>query len=132
MPPISRRYVYIPTNNQNHEKNIYHAVYKNCKTDEYYPIVQVQSFHYLMFLEMFCKSNDIKLYYFSYDHHFPIMDLNRFFKMDKNVLDANVEKFCIRYPDNEYAIRARDGTHFGEAYHEFWANLYYSLYKQGS
>ena len=132
LPPISRRYVYIPTNNQNHEKNIYHAVYKNCKTDEYYPIVQVQSFHYLMFLEMFCKSNDIKLYYFSYDHHFPIMDLNRFFKMDKNVLDANVEKFCIRYPDNEYAIRARDGTHFGEAYHEFWANLYYSLYKQGS
>ena len=60
------------------------------------------------------------------------INLNRFFEIDKNVLDASVEKFCIRYPDNEYAISARDGAHFGEAYHEFWANIYYSLYKQGS
>lgn len=127
MPNLQRRY--ISTNKeQRNFLDIHHAVYKDGKSDEYYDIIQIHSFHYLMFLEMFCKSENIKLYYFSYNNKYPLMALNRLFKTNDKHLAQFVGEYSIKNIENKYTLLARDDVHFGEAYHEYWANFCYNLY----
>lgn len=130
IPSMHRRYFWNEITDRNNEKNIYHYVYQPNEKDEFLPIIEVHSFHYLMFLEMFCKSNNIKLYYFSYNKYFPKMELERFFKIDQELLKEKVTEYCTNNPNNKNAITARDKKHFGEAYHEFWADFCYNLYKE--
>lgn len=107
---------------------IYHAVYKDNKNDEFIDIIQIHAFHYLMFLEMFCKSNNINLYCFSYNDNFATMELDRFYKIETRTLVRNLAQFCTDHPKNKYNLEARDDcNHFGEAYHDYWANFCYNL-----
>jgi len=129
LPPVQRRYV-SKSKNQKDFLEIYHCQYKNNEVDEYYDIIQIHIFHYLMFLEMFCKEQNIKLYYFSYSLNYTEMFLNRFFKINEKNQTNYVAKFCINNPQNKYAEYARDSIHHGEGYHNFWFNHLYSLYKE--
>jgi hypothetical protein len=127
MPNFQRRYI-SQSKEQYNFLNIHHGVYKDGESDDYYDIIQIHSFHYLMFLEMFCKSENIKLYYFSYNNKYPSMALNRLFKINDKDLAQSVAEYSIKNVENKYALLARDDVHFGEAYHEYWANFCYNLY----
>jgi hypothetical protein len=94
-------------------------------------------YQYLMFLEVYCKNNNIELYIFSYvdgtDSFLKMCDLDNYYvTTDKNTL-IKIEKEIFDYisnnPDDKFAMIARDGRHYGTAFHYVWANMLYDIYK---
>jgi hypothetical protein len=88
---------------------------------------------YYMMLEIYCKKNNIKLISFSYRDNLQ----NNFFKNFKTFYKINTKEkqdFIFNYiqknKKNKYAEIARDGDHPGEAYHEYWSNFIYEIYKK--
>jgi hypothetical protein len=132
LPNVQRRYaLYSKDSKKIHDKKIHHAVYDDKGRDEFSDIIQIHSFHYLMFLEMFCKSNNVNLFYFSYNTMFASMELDNFAQIDRRDFIRTLAEFCIKNPDNQFSLSARDGDHFGEAYHEYWANFCHEMYAKG-
>lgn len=130
--PSVRRYVF-HKNEITGLKNLHNSVYIDGKGDEYSEVARLQSFQYLFILEYFCKIENIKLYCFSYDDfvQYNAMDLNNYFEINKNDLIQFISKYSIDNPQDKFAIKARDNSHYGTAYHEYWSNFCYSLYKDG-
>jgi len=130
--PSVRRYVFHKSEITG-LRNLHNSVYTDGKGDEYSEVARLQSFQYLFILEYFCKIENIKLYCFSYDDsgHYTPMDLNNYFEVNKNDLIQFVSEYSIDNPQDEFAIKARDNSHYGTAYHEYWSNFCYNLYKDG-
>jgi hypothetical protein len=133
MPNYQRRYVSNPLTFNlkdevaNPKNKVFHGVYKNNVKDEFSDTLHIYAYHYLMFLEMFCKSNNIDLFYFCYNNNYIPMELDRFFEIDKKDLQNKLAQFSIDNPNNKYALYARDNAHFGEAYHSYWADFCYKI-----
>ena len=106
---------------------IFHGVYKDNKKDEFSDTLHIYAYHYLMFLEMFCKSNNIDLFYFCYNNNYISMELDRFFEINKKDFQNKLTQFSIDNPNNKYALYARDNSHYGEAYHSYWADFCYKI-----
>jgi hypothetical protein len=60
------------------------------------------------------------------------MELDRFYQLDKRDYVKGLAQFCIDHPQNKYNLSARDDDHFGEAYHDYWANFCYNLSSEKS
>lgn len=126
--PSIRRYS-IKSNGS--EKEICYGVYANNFTDEFYSTAKLHSFHYILMLEQYCKTNNINLYTFSYDQRFfKEVKLDRVFLDQHNNLVDGIAQICMDSNKKEYMLRARDGSHYGEAYHTYWSDFCYSLYKE--
>ena len=133
LPNYQRRYVSNPKTFNvkgeiaNLKNKIFHGVYKNNTIDEFSGTLHIYAYHYLMFLEMFCKSNNINLFYFCYNPHYIPMELDRFFEIDTEDFQNKLAQFSIDNPNNKYALYARDNSHYGEAYHSYWADFCYKI-----
>lgn len=108
-----------------------HAIYDKNIYDKSSEICKINIFHYLLFLETYCKSNNIKLYYFSWDHKFPKMDLDRFFIFSEDSFIDFFKKNTNNYLKEKYAVTSRDDHHVGTAYHDFWCDSFYDIYTRG-
>lgn len=133
IPNYQRRYVSNPLTFNlkdemaNLDNKIFHGVYKNDVKDDFSDTLHIYVYHYLMFLEMFCKSNNIDLFYFHYTSNYIPMELDRLFEIDKKDFQNRLAQFSIDNPNNKYALYARDNSHFGEAYHSYWADFCYKI-----
>jgi hypothetical protein len=86
---------------------------------------------YYMMLESYCKTNNIKLFSFTY-----IADIQHNFKNNfktfKSIDMDDLYNFVFvknKEKNNLYTETARDNMHFGTAYHEYWSNFIYEIYK---
>jgi len=133
IPNYQRRYVSNPDTRNIKDQTvdpinkIFHGVYKDNKKDEFSDTLHIYAYHYLMFLEMFCKSNNIDLFYFCYNNNYISMELDRFFEINKKDFQNKLTQFSIDNPNNKYALYARDNSHYGEAYHSYWADFCYKI-----
>ena len=130
LPDVYRDYVEIKTavKDKSPEYLVRHAIYDNSIYDKSSEICKINTFHYLLFLETYCKSNNIKLYIFSWDHKFPKMDLDRFFIFSEKSFIDFFKKNSNHYLTEKYAITSRDDHHVGTAYHDFWCDSFYNIY----
>jgi hypothetical protein len=113
------------------KKEICYGVYANNFTDDFYTTAKLHSFHYILMLEEYCKTNNIKLYTFSYDQKFFMeVKLGRVFMHKNQDLVDSVAKICSDSTKKDYLLKARDNSHYGEAYHTYWSYFCYSLYKK--
>ena len=129
IPNIQRRY-FSKTIDPKSISPIYHSVYEDGMFDEFTDIVMLHSFHYLMFLEMYCKSNNIKLYTCSAYSKLPYMELERLFTIRSPHEDEykKIKTYITKSINDEYSILARDGIHYGTVFHDYWSNMIYNLY----
>jgi len=136
LPNIERDYIQInPDNLKMIDKDkildpesLFHGRYLENFYEKSLDVLKINTFHYLLFLESYCKSNNIKIYYFSWDYNFPEMDLDRFFVLSR-------DKFVDFYKNNtdllikeKYSVTSRDDRHVGTAYHYFWSDFFYNMY----
>lgn len=131
LPNIQRRY-FSKTIDPKKISPIYHSVYEDGMFDEFTDIIMLHSFHYLMFLEMYCKNNNIKLYVCSVYSSFPPMELERLFvikSLQENKY-KNIKDYMAKNIDDKYSIFARDGIHYGTVFHKYWCDIIYDLYTE--
>lgn len=106
-----------------------------------------QTYH---MLELFCKMNGIRLISFSWDasenenytntidnlvnNHLSTNDIFKDFYNFETFYGINKNKltnYVISQQSQrklEFGITARDGAHYGELYHEYWANILLDIY----
>lgn len=95
-------------------------------------MLEVQAFQAYKMLELFCDSNDIPLYSFSWSADTENLlgdgEFKTFFKLDKDEMSTMVYDYANKMKENsEFALDARDeGKHFGIAIHNFWYKKMYS------
>jgi hypothetical protein len=103
--------------------------------DEYKNFIFFLYTQYYLMLESYCKSNNIKLFSFSYvskTQKYFEKKFKTFYSIDfKDMTD-----FVFNYAENNrgtnYLTKARDDMHYGVAYHEYWANFIYNTYCERS
>lgn len=119
--------------------NYRHSIVKQDTTlSVFVHTMYIYIYQYLMFLEVYCKSHNIQLYLFSYvrgtdaflrlcnlDNHYVTTDQPNMEKQEKDIFDYSNE-----HKDDEYTMVARDGRHYGTAFHYVWANMLYKIYKE--
>lgn len=145
LPNYQRRYVSNPDTRNIKDQTvdlsnkIFYGVYKDNTKDEFSDTLHIYAYHYLMFLEMFCKSNNINLFYFFYSKHYISnkidlhsedqvkMELDRLFEINTEDFLNKLTQFSIDNPNNKYPLYARDNSHYGEAYHSYWADFCYKI-----
>jgi hypothetical protein len=130
LPDVYRDYVEINSseNDKNPKYSVRHAIYDNKIYDKSLEVSKIRTFHYLLLLETYCKSNSIRLYYFSWDQEFPKMDLSRFFIFPQNDFIDFFKKNADNFAKEKYAVTSRDDHHVGTAYHDFWCDSFYNIY----
>lgn len=136
LPDIQRNY--IPINNETKEildTNINiedgltrHGRYTEGFDEKSLDVLKINTFHYLLFLELYCKSNNIKLYMFSWDYNFPDMDLKTFWVFPKADFINYFKEHAEDLIQDRYAITSRDNEHVGTSYHYFWGQSLYDMY----
>lgn len=89
-------------------------------------------YQYLMMLEVYCKSNNIQLYVFSYANgtssFFKKCDLDNFYILDENKIKKEIHSYVSDNKDDEFSLVARDKEHLGTAFHEAWSKVLFELY----
>ncbi len=95
-------------------------------------VLKINTFHYLLFLELYCKSNNIKLYMFSWDYNFPEMDLDTLLFFPKADFIDFFKKHADDLIKDKFAITSRDNEHVGTSYHFFWYDRLYDIYTKES
>jgi hypothetical protein len=96
------------------------------------------AYHYYLMLDLYCKSNNIKLYSFTWTISADIDD------RDSGIQESGIAKFDTYYEyklsdvdnfvkqymyENEGSkLLAADELHLGNPYHEYWANFIYKKY----
>lgn len=97
----------------------------------------IYAYQYLMFLEIFCKSHNVDLYIFSYvrgtDAFLQLCNLDNYYVTtdtdSMNKIEKEVYEYTNAHKDDQYTMVARDGRHYGTAFHHVWANMIYDIYK---
>jgi hypothetical protein len=117
-----------------------HTMSKNTSSASllFFNTLLIYMYQYLMFLEIYCKNNKIDLYIFSYvegtdaflkkcdlDNYYETTDKNTLIKIEKQIFD-----YINNNPDDEFTMIARDGRHYGTAFHYVWANMLYDIYRR--
>ena len=95
--------------------------------------LKIFAYHYMLFLEQYCKTNNIQLYCFSYveptSEFFNRCNMNRFYTIDNNDLKNQLFKYTKENRDDKFALIARDGKHLGTAFHHVWAETMFDIYE---
>ena len=100
------------------------------------PLINLICYQYYFMLEQYCKSNNIKLFSFTWvdgeEEYIKILNnFDTFYKIDRNKMLSYVyeykeknknESFC------KYIELARDGEHPGIGINDYWANFMYEKY----
>ncbi len=94
-------------------------------------VLDLTSYQNYYALDQYCRSNNITLisftWYLGHDPH-PL----KYFESFKHINIDDIEEFVLMYKQNnpnvEESIVARDGSHLGKAYHEYWAYHAYNAY----
>jgi hypothetical protein len=94
-------------------------------------ILELLAYQYYFMLEQYCFSNNIKLYSFTWCNELnkskQFIRFKTFHTVDMDKMSDFILKY-IKNNNNKYLQNARDGEHYGTAYHEFWANKVYEDY----
>ena len=95
-------------------------------------ILPLLSYHYLLMLESYCRTNNIFLSYVDWSldtnlHYSDLQNLQRYFSAD---VDNYLIEHFDKYKNNQYASKARDGVHHGVAFHDFWTEVLYNDYRK--
>ena len=107
-------------------------------------ILSLISYQYYFMLDEYCRTNKIKLFSFTWfkkdleidgesltgnglEKH-PFDNFNFFYKINENDLYNYVFDKIKNNKDNKYMEFARDGEHYGIAYHDYWADFIYNKY----
>jgi hypothetical protein len=145
LPDLSRFYALInssdqwvdtiPNNSLDYIKRNYrHANYKN-QIDNQAIIYEkrIYIYQYLHMLETYCRSNNIKLYLFSYvdevSRFINITDLQRYYHLDSNMILSSVYEYHNNNPKDDFYLIARDNSHPGTGLHYAWSELVFNIYK---
>lgn len=130
LPNVHRAYLYDDIGRDDKQtKGIKHVIYKDNFLDPFARVLPVYTFQYLFMLEMYCKSNNINLYYFSWsDDYYHTFDLKNFIKTNNDDLCKYVAEYKIDNENDQYSLIGRDEKHYGTAYHQFWAEQMYNIY----
>jgi hypothetical protein len=92
-------------------------------------------YDYLMMLESYCKTNNIKLFVFSYspstNGFFYQAELDNFLLLDANKIAEEIIDFVSKNNVDKYFVTASDGAHEGHGFHTFWANKIMDFYLRG-
>lgn len=136
LPNLERDYIHI--NQDNIEmivkdkifelESLVHGRYLEDFNTKSLDALKIKTFHYLLFLEIYCKSNNINLYCFSWDYNFPKIDLDRFFTFSKDLFVKFFKNNSDDLVKEKYSITSRDDKHVGTAYHYFWSDSFYDIY----
>jgi hypothetical protein len=96
-------------------------------------ILRIHAYQYLLFLELFCKSNGIKLFILSWppNGYFESKpELDNFYVPNINEMSNFITDYIESHPEDPYSLNARDGLHPGNAHQEYWAKVAYNLYNR--
>lgn len=110
-------------------------------SDKFSESIKINVYQYLLMLNMYCKTNNIKLYIFSYlDSTYKFLkdftDIENVYEINSEVLDKKILKYVKENPKDEFAITARDGhgekdwAHPGTAFHDAWTEIMYNYYME--
>ena len=131
-PDLLRFYYY-----RKKEKKYYDAFYK----EDSEGLLKMLSFQYYLMLDQYCKSNNIKLYSFTwiaakqltpYGHKIievPFNDFDTYYSIDSKDINEYVKKEKNTHADKLFLDFARDEQHPGIAFHDYWSNFIYEKYK---
>ena len=111
------------------------------------PLLHLMAYQYYFMLEEYCNSNNIKLFSFTwmpngdflfddglyitkdgYDDY-PLKTFKTFYEIDQKDMILNISKYIEKNKDKKYLEVARDGDHYGIAFHQYWADFIYKKYK---
>jgi hypothetical protein len=125
-----------------------HDIVDSLYGSESLELVQLISYQYYFMLDQYCRSNNIKLYSFtwSYPNTFFPNDktkwkdkrytenkfklFNTYYDISQDDLFAYIVKYKKDNKNDKYYELARDDDHFGTAYHQYWSDFFYKLYLQ--
>jgi len=126
MPDLTRFY---SVNNKNIIK-FSHLTKKNDK------VLNLLAYQYYLMLDLYCKSNDIKLYSFTWslcedDKYLGINDsgINNFdtyYEYNISDVDRFVKQYL--YENKDSKLLADDEMHLGDPYHKYWSEFIYQKY----
>ena len=93
-------------------------------------------------LDQYCKSNNIKLYSFSWINskqktpigysifEVPLNSFDTYYQIDKNNMEKYIEQYKKNNLTQEFIDFARDDEHPGIGHHEYWSEFIYNIYKK--
>ena len=92
----------------------------------------VNYYDYVMMLESYCKTNNIKLFIFSYDgatnETFKKFELESFYDINPIYIIDQLIEYAADNKVDEYFLTARDKMHEGHGLHEKWAEKMFEIY----
>lgn len=124
--PVPRRFVSF---DKKSDKYVYFNVYE--PTDENFALWQtipLLEYQYLFMLEQYCKSNNIILTYGTWDrksYFYTYEDLKYFIEIHD---EDKISQYVKDHPEDPFTLDARDGVHYGTAFHTVWADSMYNSY----
>lgn len=103
--------------------------------------LKINIYQYLLMLNTYCKTNNIKLYIFSYiESTYTFLknftDLENVYKVNNQELDELIMQYYKNNPNDNFAVKARDKfeekdyAHPGTAFHDAWAQIMYNYYME--
>jgi hypothetical protein len=105
-------------------------------------ILELITFQYYLMLDQYCKSNNIKLYSFSWINskqktpmghpifEVPLNSFDTYYQIDKNNMEKYIEQYKKNNLTQEFIDFAKDDEHPGIGHHEYWSDFIYSIYKK--
>ncbi len=117
---IGRFYVY---------NKIKNKIHKSVMEDE--EVLTILAYQYYYMLEQYCFKNKIKLISFTWDlseSSHILKNFNTFFYHDQKEISDFVLDYSKQNPLEKNSLFARDGLHFGKAYHAYWSDYAYRNY----
>jgi hypothetical protein len=99
-----------------------------------HPLINLLSYQYYFMLDVYCKTNKINLFTFSWADsdesvvNSKIGDFKTFYKINQDEMIEYVYHYKKNNKDSEYLEIARDGQHLGVAYHSYWSDFIYKKY----
>jgi hypothetical protein len=129
-PDLLRSFMYDQETN-----GFYDAIYKKNSKE----ILNLISFQYYFMLDQYCKSNNIKLYSFSWIEskyvsytdkiiEVPLDSFDSYFKINSKEIFSYLNEQKSTDKKNKFLEIARDDEHPGIAFHDYWSNFIYNKY----
>jgi hypothetical protein len=105
-------------------------------TTTYHKVFNLLAYQYYLMLDLYCKSNNIKLYSFTWTisenneylgiHDSGINNFDTYYEYKTSDVDNFVKQYM--YKNEGSKLLADDETHLGNPYHEYWADFIYKKY----
>jgi hypothetical protein len=107
------------------------------------PLLKIMAYEYYFMLEQYCKTNNIKLFSFTWmpkdleldgylltgnGSDYPLEKFNTFYKINEQEIILWVDEYIKNNKNINNLEFARDNEHYGIAYHEYWSDFIYKKY----